>query len=490
MKKLKYMGLAACGLALSACGGGSDSEETVPSPFAGAQEVIQTLSDDTVLSTQTYTYLEVGRDGNLSLSALPAAQGLQEYYPVELNRAMSSKAALASLPYASAYLTASASQEEAAAQASAAFQEMWQALQKYYGDKLTPTQLLEQIQDLDGDLHTIYEDFVASGLTWADYIHLYEQIDTYFDGELDEMLLRHFLGKQGLTVSQFLQQLHAAGLNANSFFQQIKAKGLNLADLESFYQEHVLGHPAPQAAEHQLLLSQAELPTSYGDLIKDVYKGITLLTCFMDSTDQCSNNVRAAFASMWNTSTTAVSSFFEKIEKGIVSAATKSFTAISNFFKFATGTYYAEDFSWNAPVNLTGGTAISSNTITRHATLAGVTTYKFKVQVKATVGATYASTGNAQWVKSISTSITDKTARAFTAWGVGGFTVIPMMQPGDKMEFLGQEVVLDQHLVALGGGMVIKSGKNNHSAILSAVVGGHALSLPEGQRLVLTSTKP
>lgn len=432
MKKFYWLSLAVAG-AMSGCGGGGSNDESREIQV-GSTEQVEIRSDDVLVAQETYEYREISRAGALSASALPAGDGTGELLAIQTkgDYAASWKAGFEPVPDANAF-----------------FSLLWSAVSAHYQGKLTPEQLVAQFQDLDGSLEEIYQSFISSGLSMQDYVGLFELLDTYFDDEYDEALLRLFFGLQGIKASEFLTVLQQSGGTPQSFFAQMKADGVGMKDL------------APYFEQWQTTQSSQSLPT---------LKAANALTV-------------AALppGSSWNgelpvSAGPAIEYAWKQLKSLLGSIVSK----LGEIVKLAKGTYAVQPFAWDPQIpNISGGSPISSNELHFKSSLgkgfASVTLYEFKVKLNAVVGAKAPSEWLHPVIRSLSLDVSSKKARPGNAWGLGmGAVTLDRSKFDACTPYQAGCEQLSPQIVGVMGAAVIQSGIKNRNYLFQSVLTGYA----------------
>lgn len=113
------------------------------------------------------------------------------------------------------------------------YKQLWQAIQAHRGSGADSA---VEIDDFDVDLVSIYRDFQRSGLSLAEYVGFYEQLDQepfFAQQEMAEEGLLDFLAHTGWSAGDWLQALQTRQWDWPRFLQLMAQRGHNFSDLQA-----------------------------------------------------------------------------------------------------------------------------------------------------------------------------------------------------------------------------------------------------------------
>lgn len=201
---------------LSACGG---SDESRPGP--GDEFTVELSMDEALSEISTYRVYGLSKTGQLvTTSDNLASDGL---IPIKVSSINPNKQTAKDLP------------DMAALQAF--LSEFWAELGKRKGI-VDPSELAQEVYDMDISLVSVYTDYRNSGLTMSEFVDFYEALDAH--PELDntgngEAELSQFFNNFQITPKQMLEALQAHGSNWNQFLVLMASRQ---DDFNSLYEQY------------------------------------------------------------------------------------------------------------------------------------------------------------------------------------------------------------------------------------------------------------
>jgi len=234
MKKLAILATAMA-FTLSGCGGDDAyiaEDNTNTQPKAGDPLYVTTKVDGQEVIKETYKYYALNDSGRLVAEAKP------EYDSAPHIAIMHSRK-VTSMPvvYKNAMLVQANSLPEVNAALISAFTEDLIAALRAHYPNLSMHEIALQLGDFDQSIEDLHLEYEESGLSSVkEMVEFYETIDKHFpnhanaEGDAD-----HFLDLCGLSIYQFINQIHASGVTWDALLTSMVKQNTSFHDLYNAY---------------------------------------------------------------------------------------------------------------------------------------------------------------------------------------------------------------------------------------------------------------